>query len=152
VILYNILKFVHIGSAIVLLGGLHLALQLNIRFMRAGNLAAIAELNKQRPKIQASVLIPNAVLLMITGVGMVQVANLSWKQLWIIWGIAGWTIGIVTGSVIIATMAKRMQAAIASGQLTGAAAEAAGRRIGLVAMFNLLNLFVVVFMMVFKPV
>ena len=149
--LYNLLKFLHVLGVIVWLGGLFMMLIISGRFMRTRESGVMRAISEQGKFLGMSVFGPATGTVLITGIGMVQVGNLSFGSLWIMWGIVGMVLSAIVGGAIAGRMAARLSDRVTAGQFDVTTAAAIQRRIKVVGTVNLLILVSVVFAMVFKP-
>jgi uncharacterized membrane protein len=150
--MYNTLKFIHILSIIILVGGVHAMLILNARIGKAGNPAFAGMFMEQNKFMAMRVYIPAALVALITGIGMAQVGHLGFSPLWIQYGIGGLILGMVIGNAVIGRMAAKLMQQVAAGTIAPADAMATRKKIAALAGFNLLLMISIVFVMVFKPV
>src|SRR5687767_9084626 len=98
--MYNILKFVHIVSIIVWIGGLTMLFLLNRRVAKLGKPELARALGEQGGPLSMMLFMPAVVITLITGIGMVQVGRLGFSQTWILWGIIGTVVSFVVGGVL----------------------------------------------------
>lgn len=149
--LYLILKFVHVLSMAVWLGGLIMMLLINRLLTRAGETAALQAFGRQGARLSSLVFIPAMVVTLITGIGMVHAGDLSFGSAWIIWGMIGLVFSVILGAVLTGGAARKLGARVARGEIDAAGIAAAQRRIMMFALLNLLLLVSIVGAMVFKP-
>ena len=95
--------------------------------------------------------LPSVLLVLITGIGMVQVGQLSFSLAWIVWGIAGLATSMLIGAVFTGGAARKLGQAIAKGEIDAAGIAAAQRRIMMFAMLNMVLLLSIIWAMVAKP-
>jgi uncharacterized membrane protein len=149
--MYNILKFVHIVSIIVWIGGLTMLFLLNRRVARTGKPELVRALGEQGGALSMILFMPAVVLTLITGIGMVQVGRLGFSQTWILWGIIGTVVSFIVGGVLTGGTARKLGQQLARGEIDAAGAAAVQRRIMVFVIVNLLVLFSIVWAMVTKP-
>jgi hypothetical protein len=95
---------------------------------------------------------PAMLLAVIAGIGMVQVGDLSFGSLWIIWGIVGTVASFVLGGVLTGGTARKLGEQIAKGQIDAAGIAATQKRLLTYAFLNIVLLLSIVWAMVAKPV
>ncbi|MGQ0562986.1 MAG: DUF2269 family protein, partial [Gemmatimonadota bacterium] len=95
--------------------------------------------------------IPAMLVSVITGIGMVQVGNLSFGSTWIIWGMVGVVVSFVLGAIFTGGASRRLAQRLARGEIDAVAAAAVQRRIFAVAVLNAALLLSIIWAMVAKP-
>ena len=149
--LYSILKFVHVLSIAVWVGGLIMLLLLNRLLLAAGDRTAAQAVGKQGAGIGIRLFLPAVLLTALTGIGMVQTNDLSWGSAWIVWGIIGLVASWVIGAVFTGGTARKLAAMAQRGDADAAAVARAQRTMLVSAVVNVLLLVSVIFAMVVKP-
>ncbi len=148
---YTILKFIHVLSMAVWVGGLIMMLVLNRLLTSAGETAAAQALGRQGGRLGPRVFMPAMIITLLTGIGMVHAGNISWGSTWIIWGIVGMVASIVIGGVLTGGTARKLGQAIARGEIDAAGIASTQRKLLLYAVLNLLLLISIIYAMVGKP-
>lgn len=149
--MYTFLKFIHVTSIILLVGGLHIMVILNVRIARMGNAALAGAFMQQGKFLATRIFLPMAFLTFITGIGMVQVAGYGYQRLWIQWGMGGLIVAVVVGNAGVGRMTGKLARQLVAGEIDEAGATAMRRKIARIAVLNLLLLLSIVYAMVFKP-
>ena len=149
--LYNLLKFVHVASIAVWFGGLVTMLTLNRLLVKAGDGAASQAIGRQGQGISMRLFMPAMLLTLITGIGMVQVGQLSFSLLWIVWGMAGLFVSLFIGAVLTGAAARKLAGQAARGEIDAAGVARAQRRMMAFAILNMLLLLSIIWAMVAKP-
>ncbi|MEX2284458.1 MAG: DUF2269 family protein [Gemmatimonadota bacterium] len=149
--MYNFLKFVHIVSIIIWIGGLTHAFPVEPSGGRLRQAGTRAGLGEQGGALSMIVFMPAVVLTLITGIGLVQVGRLGFGQIWILWGIIGTIVSFIVGGVLTGGTARKLGQQLARGEIDAARAAAVQRRIMVFVILNLLVLFSIVWAMVTKP-
>ena len=147
---YNLLKFLHVASVAIWVGGMITMLVLNRMFQ--SDPAGMQALGKVGARLGMRVFLPAVLLTIITGVGAAQVGGLDFGSTWLIWGIAGAIGSIVVGGILTGGAARRLSQRIARGEIDAAGVAAAQRRIFMFSVLNVVVLISVVWAMVYKPV
>ena len=150
--MYNVLKFLHVLSIIAWIGGIFTMLLLNRLFAKAGEPSAMRTLGQQGAALSMRVFMPAMLTAVITGVGMVQVADIGFGSLWIVWGLVGLAASFILGGVLTGGTARKLGRQLANGEIDMAGAAAVQRRLLLFATLNLLLLLSIVWAMIAKPV
>jgi uncharacterized membrane protein len=148
---YLILKFVHVVSVIVWVGGMIMLMLLNRAVIKSGDDTVARALGQQGGKLSMTVFGPAFLVALITGIGMVQTGDLSWGAFWINWGMAGAFLSMILGGMLTGRTAKRLGQEVAAGKATPEHIAATQKKIMLYATLNLLLLLSIVWMMVVKP-
>ena len=149
--MYNTLKFFHIVSVIVWIGGLIMLMVLNRRLAKTAPPEVVRALGQQSGALSMTFFLPAVLLTVITGIGLVQIGRLGFSQTWILWGIIGAVVSFIVGGVLTGGTARMLAMQIARGEVDAAQAAAVQRRIMMFVMLNLLVLLSIVWAMVFKP-
>lgn len=148
---YTVLKFIHVVSIAIWLGGLITMLTLNRILQRAGDPAAMQALGRQGGVISMRLFMPAVLMTVITGIGMVQAGQLTFRSTWVMWGIAGTIVSFVLGGIFTGAASRKLGRQLASGAISAADAARVQQRILLAVILNLLVLLSVVWAMVAKP-
>lgn len=146
---YSILKFLHVLSAVVWVGGGFTLMLLAVRADRAGNVDGVMQVMRATADLGNRLFMPASLLTLIFGLLMCSFW-VGFSDLWIILGLAGYAATFCIGALIFKPSADRMSALIARDGVTPAAL-AEGRRIMSVARFDYTVMLVVVADMVLKP-
>lgn len=149
--MYNIMKFIHVAAMTLLIGGLHMMLLLNVRFAKAGETAGANALAQQAKFLSTRVFIPLALVILISGIGMVQWAKYGFDLLWIQYGTGGLILAMIIGNAFIGRIAMKLGRQVAAGEIDQATAMAARKKLIMYAGLNLLLLLSIVYVMVVKP-
>ena len=95
--MYNTLKFIHIVSVIVWIGGMIMLTVLNGRLAKSGPPEAVRALGQQSGALSMTLFLLAVLLTVISGIGLVQVGRLGFGQKWILWGIIGAVVSFIDG-------------------------------------------------------
>jgi putative membrane protein len=150
--LYTILKFIHVVSIAMWFGGLVTMMLLNRILISAGDTATSQGVGRHGAKFSTRLFLPALIVTLITGIGMVQVNDLSFGLTWIIWGITGMIASFIIGAVFTGGAALKLGQRAARGEIDAAGIAAAQHRIYMFAMINIIVLLSVIYAMVAKPV
>ena len=142
--LYLLLKFLHITSVIVWLGGLLTLSIVTARIARGGVRAAVAALGQANEYFGQRVVSVAGVVTLLAGGAMVSILGISFTTLWIVWGLVG-----IAASPI--RRAGEELDALARTSPTDPRLASLQSRLRTLSALNLLILFSVVVAMVFKP-
>ncbi len=149
--LYLWLKFVHIASVAVWIGGVIALVVLNARIARAGEPMVAAALGEQSEFFGRSVLGPAMGLTLIAGLGAAGAAGFPSSSAWIVWGLVGFVLSIAIGVIAVGrTAAELGKLAASAGPADSRFAATRGRLVTL-NIVNVLLLASIVWAMVFKP-
>ena len=149
--MYNTLKFVHIVSVIIWIGGMITLTVLNRRLAKSGPPEAVRALGQQSGALSMTFFLPAVLFTVVTGIGLVQVGQLGFGQKWILWGIIGAVVSFIVGGVLTGGTARKLAQQIARGEVDAAQVAAVQRRIMVFVILNLLVLLSIVWAMTFKP-
>jgi uncharacterized membrane protein len=149
--MYNTLKFIHVASMAVWIGGIFTMLTLNRMLTSSGDRALAQGLGRMGAAMSIRIFVPAMLLTVITGVGMAQVGDISFGSTWIIWGMVGVVASFILGGVLTGGTARKLARQMANGEITPEQAAVMQRRILLYAMINTVLLLSIVWAMVVKP-
>jgi uncharacterized membrane protein len=147
--IYRLLKFVHIASVTLWLGGAFTLCFVVLRVARADDRALLSSLLRQAGLYGRVVVLPASILTLLSGIGMLVRLGISPEFLWVRWGFVGVLGHFLLGSTLIRRSTARLEALAANGPVV--ALVAARRRYGLWSGLYLLLLLSVVGAMALKP-
>jgi uncharacterized membrane protein len=148
--MYNWLKFLHVVSVIIWVGGMLVMILLNRRLARNTDQPFMRTFNQQTGALSMVLFGPAALVAVITGIGMVQVGQIGFFHIWIMWGIVGSLASFVVGGALTGGTARKLGREMAQGEVDPARIASVQRRIITFAMLNVLLLLSIVWVMVFK--
>ena len=149
--LYNTLKFFHVASIAVWFGALVTLMILNRLLIRAGQATAAQAVGRQSPALSTHLFFPAVGVTLITGIGMVQVNDISFGAVWVIWGMIGLLVSMFIGAVLTGGAARKLGAQVARGEIDAAGIARAQRRIMTFAIINMVLVLSIIWAMVAKP-
>jgi uncharacterized membrane protein len=148
---YGWLKFVHVLSVIIWIGGITALAVVTWRVTRERNRTALVELLKQATIYGQRIVGPASGIVLLSGLAMVGMARIGFGTFWVVWGYAGIVVHGVTGGVFLRKRIAELSQ-IASGPAgNDAALIGAGRRLWTTQLIYLLLLATVVAAMILKP-
>ncbi len=146
---YPYAKFLHILFAALWIGGGVAMIMLGIAAARARDDDRLVRVVLQVVWLAERLFVPASLLTVAFGVVMVWLAH-SFRELWILLGLAGFAATFVTGVFIIKPMAEKV-AAMAATEDASPATAALGRRILRTSVFDYVAIVLVAAVMVLKP-
>jgi len=146
---YSIVKFLHVASAIVWVGGGFTIMLLAVRADRAGNMDDMLRTMRATGELGNRLFMPASMLTLLSGLILCWFW-IGFTDLWIIIGLIGFATTATIGSTIFKPTADRMAAMIAKDGVTPAALDL-GRRILKIARFDYTVMLIVIADMVLKP-
>jgi protoporphyrinogen IX oxidase len=149
---YTILKFLHVASIAVWFGGVVTLVMLNRLIVGTGDDSLMKGLGRMAGAISMRLFGPAMMVAVIAGIGLVQMGDLSFGSLWIIWGIVGTVLSFVLGGVLTGGTARRLGEQIATGKIDAAGIAATQKKLLMYAVLNILLLLSIIWAMVAKPV
>ena len=148
---YTILKFVHVFSVVIWIGGLTGLAVATWRLAREKNRALLAAVLRQMVSYGQVVVGPAAGLVLLSGLAMVGMGHVGFGTFWVWFGYGGVLVhGLLGGFLIRKRTAEVIQLTSAAGGDDAALAGAA-RRLWITQVVYLLLFAVVIAAMVFKP-
>jgi uncharacterized membrane protein len=150
---YSSLKFVHVVSAVVWVGGACTVQALAIRISATGDGARMATFAKDAEFVGNRIFLPSSVILVVSGIFTIRESSGAWSygQTWVQIGLAMIIVSIAIGAGFIGPEAGRIARAIERDGIESPDARQHISRILLVSRFELVLLFLVIFDMVVKP-
>jgi uncharacterized membrane protein len=148
---YLLLKFVHVASVIVWVGGVFALAVLNARAAGAGEPAAQAALGRQSEQFGRTVIGPAMGLTLLAGIATAASIGYPFTSLWIVWGVVALVLSILIGVVAVRRAAEELATLARASGMNDPRVAALGRRIGMLNWLNILVLVSAVWAMVFKP-
>lgn len=146
---YVVLKFFHVASAVIWIGGAFIMVVLTSRSDRAGDGAATVACVRQVAWAAERVYVPASVSTLVFGLLLAWLGEL-WSSLWVILGLAGVAATMLLGIFVLSPLARKAEAGFtASGPAPDVVATC--QRILTIAKFDTVLLFVVIADMVLKP-
>ena len=146
---YSIVKFMHIGSATLWVGGGFALMLLAVRADRAGNIEGVLQAMRATGELGNRFFAPMSMLTLLFGLIMCGFW-VGFSDLWVVIGLAGYTMTFCIGMFIFKPTADRMAGMIAKDGVTPAAL-AQGQRILRAAHFDYSVMLVIIAAMVLKP-
>jgi uncharacterized membrane protein len=148
---YNTLKFLHVLAAITWVGGNIYSQVLATRVIAAGDPVHLGRIAKDLGDLGNRLLLPAAVSVLVFGVWLVAVSAWNFTDPWILIGLTGVAITIVTGAFFIGPEAGRLGALAAERDPADPEIQRRIRRVVAISRIDLVVLVLVVADMVFKP-
>ena len=144
---YEFLLFVHIGAAMIWLGGAFMFQMYGLVVRRGGDPEEIARFAGRAGSLSERMFIPASLVVIVAGVLMMIDGDWDWGQLWVIFALATFAGSFVTGVFFLGPMAKR----IPEVGPTTPAGQALIQRLFTVLRVDLAFMYAIVFAMVVKP-
>lgn len=148
--LAEILKFLHVMSVIVWVGG-GVMLQVLLARARATGPEASAMLNRSAEWTSQRIFMPSSFAALIFGVWLVIEGGYDFADLWITLGFVGFAISAVNGMAVLGPTAKKMKELVDQRGPNDPVVAHMARRLDLFGRIDLIVLIAVVFVMITKP-
>jgi uncharacterized membrane protein len=148
---YDTLKFLHVLAAITWVGGNIYAQVLATKVIGEGDPVHLGRLAKDLGDLGNRLLLPAAISVLVFGVWLVAVSAWNFTDPWILIGLTGVGMTIVTGAFFIGPEAGRLVALVAERDPADPQIQRRIRRIVAISRIDLVVLVLVVADMVFKP-
>lgn len=149
-IAYNAIKYVHVISAVIWVGGAFLAQILAIRAQRSTDPSELPRLGAALGEVGMKVFLPASVILFIAG-AILTIQRWAFSDAWISIAIILWLLSAVTGAVYLGPQSARIGKLFASEGPASMKARAALTRVFIVSRLELSSFALIVFLMIFKP-
>jgi uncharacterized membrane protein len=148
---YDLLKFVHVGAAIVWVGGGAMIQFFALRALARRDPLAMVQFTRDVEWIGNRVLLPSALVVVAFGFLLVWDGPWELSTTWIWVSLLIYAISFVLGLFVLTPQAKRIGDLIEAAGPESAAAQAQIRRILQISRLDLVLLYAIVFLMVTKP-
>jgi len=150
---YNSLKFVHVLSAVVWVGGAATLQVFAIRITASGDGLRMAAFAQDAEFVGNRIYLPSSIILLVSGIFTIRESSGAWSydQTWVQVGLAMIVVSIAIGAGFIGPEAGRIARAIDQHGPASAEVRHHINRIFLVSRFELVLLLIVIFDMVVKP-
>jgi uncharacterized membrane protein len=146
---YAIVKFLHVASAVIWIGGAFVMIMLGVKAERSKSDTELVGVVRQVAWAGERIYVPASISTLVFGL-IVAWLGVLWSNLWVILGLVGVAITIGMGILVLTPRAKKVEAGYAAGGVTPAVV-AISREILTLAKFDAVLLFTVVADMVLKP-
>lgn len=148
---YAWLKFLHVLSVIIWIGGITALAVVIWRVTGERNRTALVELLRQATVYGQRIVGPASGVVLLSGLAMVGMAHIGFATLWVVWGYAGILIHGVTGGVFLRKRIAELSQIASAPSGDDAALIGAGRRLWTTQLIYLLLLATVIAAMILKP-
>jgi uncharacterized membrane protein len=147
---YELWLFLHISGVSIWLGGAVVAQVLGALAKRSGDPARTVAFGQDMALVGPWVLMPSALLVLVSGVLLVEEGHWDWGETFVVLGLLGWAVVSFTAFGYITRSMGRIGVRMAA---EGPSLELGAQvnRLVLVARVLIVVLFAVVFVMVVKP-
>jgi uncharacterized membrane protein len=148
---YTILKTFHVLFAVIWVGGGVAINFLGTRAVRSGSGERMAVFAREAEWLGTHVYLPSSLLLLLSGILGVLEGNLGFTTLWVLLGLIGIGITIITGSTFLGPQSKKAAELIETRGVEDPEAKRTVARLVAVGRIDLVVLTLVVVDMVLKP-
>ena len=144
---YEFLLFVHIGAAVIWLGGAFTFQMYGLVVRRGGDPEEMARFAGHAGSLAERMFVPASLIVILAGIGLMIEGNWDWDQLWVIFALVTFAASFLTGLLVLGPMAKRIPIV---GPTTPAGQELI-ERLFTILRVDLCFMYAIVFAMVVKP-
>jgi uncharacterized membrane protein len=148
---YATFKAVHVGFAVIWIGGGTLLTILGIIAERTRDPAQLATVARQAALVGQKLFSPSAGIVLLAGIAMMINTNWGWGHFWITAGLIGFASTFVTGIAVLAPRSHRIDELIRTVGVEAPETQAAIKQLLLIARFDVAVLLLVIIDMVVKP-
>jgi uncharacterized membrane protein len=148
---YATFKAVHVGFAVIWIGGGTLLTILGVIAERQNDPAELAAVAKQAAMIGQKLFSPSAGIVLLAGIAMMINTNWGWEHFWVTAGLVGFASTFVTGIAVLGPRSERVDELIRTVGVEAAETQAAIKQLLLIARFDVAVLLLVIVDMVVKP-
>jgi len=148
---YLAFKTVHVGFAVIWIGGGALLTVLGLRAELSREPAELASIARSAAFAGERIFAPSGLVVLLMGVAMMVNGDLDWGQFWVDAGLVGFASTFVTGTAVLSPWAKTLRELLATAGPAAPETQAAIKQILLVARVDIAVLLLAVVDMVAKP-
>ena len=148
---YFVFKMIHVGAAVVWVGGGLFITFCAIRAELADDDDQLLEIGRLADQIAAKVFPVMSLVVLAFGIAMTMNGNIGYNQFWIIFGLVAWALSAATGIAFLTPEAKKLNTAMTARGPDDPEVKARLRRILLVSRVDIALMFLIVMDMVVKP-
>jgi uncharacterized membrane protein len=148
---YATFKAVHVGFAVIWIGGGFLLTVLGLIAERQNDPVQLAAVARQAAMVGEKLFSPAAGIVLLAGIAMMININWGWGHFWITAGLVGFASSFVTGIAVLAPRSKRLHELMETAGPNAPETQAAIKSILLIARFDMAVLLLVIVDMVVKP-
>ena len=148
---YSVLKFLHVISVVVWLGGVVALSVLTWRLRGDRNRELLRTALPQLANYGQMMIGPSSGIVLLTGLAMVGMAKIGFGTFWVLWGFAGVVLHTFLGVVVIRRRTMKLAQLAGSKEADDATLAAASRGLWQAQLLYMLILASVVWAMVLKP-
>lgn len=148
---YNILKYVHVLSVVLWIGGLTALAVVTWRIAKERNRSLLVTLVKQSVAYGQRVVGPAAGLVLLTGLAMVGMGHIGFGTFWVWFGYGGVLVHFIVGGFLIRQRAQSVLQLASGAAGDDVAMVAAARRLWNTQLLYLVLFAIVIAGMVIKP-
>jgi uncharacterized membrane protein len=148
---YGVLKFLHVLSVIVWVGGVTGLAVVTWRLRRERNREILAVLLRHATSYGQTIAGPASVVVLLSGVAMVGMAGIGFGTFWVVWGFAGIVLHILIGAVFIRKRTLELARLASTNGGDDQSLLEAARKLWMVQLIYVAIMASVVWAMVLKP-
>jgi uncharacterized membrane protein len=148
---YGVLKFLHVLSVLVWVGGVTALSVVTWQLRRERNREVLAALLKQASAFGQRIAGPASFIVLLTGPMMVGMAHIGFGTFWVLWGFAGLTAHFWIGATVLRRRTSALLQLASAGSADDAALLVAARKLWSAQLIYLAIMAAVVAAMVLKP-
>jgi uncharacterized membrane protein len=148
---YGLLKFLHVLSVIIWVGGITGLAVVTWRVARERNRMALAALLRQSTAFGQGIVGPASGIVLLSGLAMVRLSHIGFGTFWVWWGYGGIAVHGFTGGIFLRKRVAALSEIASAQSGDDAALISAARRLWTTQLVYLLILATVVAVMILKP-
>ena len=148
---YYVFKMLHVGAAVVWVGGGLFITILAVLAELANNDDQLLQIGHWAEVVAGRLFPVMSFIVLGFGIAMTMNFDISYNQFWIIFGLVAWALSAATGILFLGPESKRLNRAAAAHGPKSPEVQARLRRILLVVRVDVALMFLIVFDMVVKP-
>jgi uncharacterized membrane protein len=148
---YELLKFVHVGAAIVWVGGAAMIQFFALRATARNEPLGLVQFTRDAEWVGNRVMLPSALTVVVLGFLLIWDGPWELSQTWIWLSLAIFAVSFLLGLLVLTPQAKKVGNLIEAEGPESPSVHASISRIFLISRIDLVLLFAIVFLMVVKP-
>jgi uncharacterized membrane protein len=149
--LYAVLKFLHVLSVVVWIGGATALAMIVSRVVRGRDRATLAALLPHSIAYGQRMAGPSSILVLITGIALVAIGKFGFNTFWVAWGFAGVLVHFIVGTTLLRRRTMALMQLVSASPQEDVRITEAGARLRSANILYLLIMYSVIAAMVLKP-
>ena len=148
---YTLLKFIHVLSAVIWIGGIAATMAVTGRMLRTLDRVALTSYFPHGMVLGQKMIGPSAGLVLLSGIPLVIIGKHGFGTFWVTWGFVGMIVHFVFGATVIRKRSMELAELLKATPPDDARIAAVGAKVRIANLIYLLVMISVIGAMVLKP-